>query len=75
MFWNANGVLKDQYLLPEFLGEHRIDRALMNRTNLQPTKKWIIPAHTIHRTEEHRPQHGGTALAVKHLENGFVTVR
>jgi hypothetical protein len=39
MFWNANGGLNDQHLLPEFLVEHRIDTALINENNLQPTKK------------------------------------
>jgi hypothetical protein len=36
MFWNANGMLDDQNLLPEFRAELRIDRALINETRLQP---------------------------------------
>jgi hypothetical protein len=54
MFQNANGMLHDQYLLPEFLAEHI---ALINETNLQLTKKWSLPSYTVYRTEGHRPPH------------------
>jgi hypothetical protein len=46
MIWNGNRVLNDQYILFENLAEHRIDTALLNERNLQPTKKWSIPAYT-----------------------------
>jgi hypothetical protein len=63
--WNANEILSDQYLLPEFLSEHGIDMALMYETHLRPTKKRSIPAYTIYRTEGHRPPHEETAIAVR----------
>jgi hypothetical protein len=51
MFWNAHRVLNDQYLLSEFLAQHRIDTAFIKETRLQPIKKWSIPVYTIYRTE------------------------
>jgi hypothetical protein len=41
MGWNANGVFID-----EFLGENRNHIVLINETDIQPTKKWNIPAYT-----------------------------
>jgi hypothetical protein len=58
MFWNANGVLNDQYLFPGFLAEGRIDIELINEIHLHPTKNWNIPSYIIYRTEGHRPPNG-----------------
>jgi hypothetical protein len=54
MFWNANGVLNDQNLFPEFFVEPCINTALLKETHLQPTKKWSTPACAIYRTERRR---------------------
>jgi hypothetical protein len=65
MFWNADGVFNDKYLLPSFRAKHRIDIALNNEIHLQPTKKWSILPYTTYRTGGHRPPQGGTATAVR----------
>jgi hypothetical protein len=39
MLWNAIGALNDQYILPEFPVEYRIDTAAINGTHRQPTKE------------------------------------
>jgi hypothetical protein len=67
MFLNATGMINDQYLLPDFLAEQRIDIALIYGSHLQPTKKWSTPAYTIYRTDGPRPPHGRTAVAVRSL--------
>jgi hypothetical protein len=42
-----------------------MDITLINESHLKPTNKWRKPAYIIYRTEGRRPQHEGTAVAIK----------
>lgn len=64
-YWNANGIVRDHYILNEFLEEHSIDILLVNETHLTPNKKLSIKNYNIYRNDGPRAPHGGTAVLIK----------
>jgi exonuclease III len=64
-YWNANGVLGDQYLLRKFLTHSGRDTVLLNEIHRKPATKWHVRSYKKHRTEGRRPLRQGTAFVMK----------
>uniref|UniRef100_A0A1B0DGV7 Endonuclease/exonuclease/phosphatase domain-containing protein n=1 Tax=Phlebotomus papatasi TaxID=29031 RepID=A0A1B0DGV7_PHLPP len=65
MTFNCNGIISKLKEIESFLESNKIDIALINETNLKPSKKIYLKNYDIYRSDNIESQKGGNAIFIK----------